>query len=230
MSDGVDPRKAREYFAQARNWLNDRLGRAERIVRLQSWIIGLLGTVTLTLGVALSMLVPLKQAVPFVVRVDSATGIVDNVVRVTGAEMTQEEAVTRYFVRRYVSLRENYTRSQIELAFREMALLTTAAKRSTLQKEYAFASASSPYKRFGEQGTRTIQIKNVSRVATNVFQVRFVAVEQTSGIERSSHQVATVEYEYQRAPEKESSLTVNPLGFVVTGYRIDVEAVTRGGS
>ena len=230
MSGVVAPRESREYFAQARTWLDDRLGRAERLVRLQSWMIALLGAVAICLSGALIMLMPLKETVPFVVRVDAATGIVDNIVRVTGSQMTQEEAVTRYFVRRYVMLRESYTRSQIEPAFREMVLLTTAPKRQALQQEYAFASPSSPYKRLGEQGTRSIQVKSVSRIAANVFQVRFLATEQIAGIERSSHRVASIEYEYQKTPERESSLTVNPLGFVVTGYRTDVEASVAGAS
>lgn len=220
----VDRSNEKAYYAQARSWAEDRAGRAERVIRTQKWMIATLSLVALTLGAALVMLVPLKQAIPYVVRVDASTGIVDNVVRVTGSQMTEEEAVTRYYVRRYVALRENYTRSQIEPAFREMALLTTAQRRTELQKEFAFTSATSPYKRFGEQGTRTIRIKNVSRVAGSVYQVRFLAIEAQLGVEKTTHHVATIEYEYQRMPEKESVLGVNPLGFVVTSYRSDEEA------
>jgi type IV secretion system protein VirB8 len=224
--DPIPASEASRYFVEARAWTDDVVARERRVIRAQRWLLVIFGLLAILLAAALVLLIPLKRIEPYLVRVDSSTGIVDNVVRVDETRLSGDDAIRRYFVRRYVALRENYTRLQIEPAFREMALLTAPAERDALRKTFAFAAETSPYKRFGELGTREIVIKTSPPIAPNVIQVRFVATERLHGITRVSHHVATVEFEFQHVKDRESRvLDVNPLGFVVTRYRSDLEAV-----
>lgn len=229
--EGVTPAQAKEYFAAARAWNMDRISRADTLIRGQRWVIGTLTLICAGLTGALLILVPLKRVEPYVVRVDTSTGIVDNVVRLADSKRSPEESVTRYFIRRYVGLRENYSRNQIELAFKDLELLTDKRLRYELRKEFEFATPTSMYRTFGQLGTREVTVKSLSRISETIFQVRFFATEKINGIERVLHYVSTIEYQYQGSPQKETTLAVNPLGFVVTAYRRDVEALpTEQGS
>lgn len=224
--DPIPASETERYFAEASAWAEDAISRERRVIRAQRWLIVTFGLVAVLLAAALFALIPLKRIEPYLVRVDSSTGIVDNVVRVDESRLTGDDAIRRYFVRRYVMLRENYTRFQIEPAFREMAMLTAPAERDALRKAFAFAAETGPYKRYGDTGTREIAIKTSPPIAPNMIQVRFVATEKLHGITRTSHHVATVEFEFQHVKDRESRvLDVNPLGFVVTRYRSDLEAV-----
>lgn len=213
------------YFEQAQNWNDDRVSRAEKTVSRQRWLIGALTCLCGGCMGALLLLLPLKRVEPFLVRVDNATGIVNTVVSLKNAKRDYSEETTRYFIKKYINLRENYARNDIERSFRQMAVMTHEPLRAPLKKAYAFATPGSMYQQFGEKGTREITIKSTSRLGTNVFQVRFFATEAMSGIEKIVHYVSTIEYEYQDTPRTEAARAVTPLGFTVTAYRRVQEAV-----
>ena len=74
----------------------------------------------------------------------------------------------------------------------------------------------------------SIQIVNVSFVAKNVAQVRYIKTERKGGAETQSRWVATIEFRYVSQPASEEARGVNPLGFQVTNYRNDPEAIVEG--
>ena len=53
------------------------------------------------------MLIPLKHVEPFLIRVDSGTGLVD-VVPLYAGKAPMDESVTRYFLTHYVSICERF--------------------------------------------------------------------------------------------------------------------------
>ena len=65
-----------------------------------------------------SLLLPLKRVDPFVIRVDSTTGVVD-VVPVYAGQATVEEAVTRYFLTHYISICERFNFATAESDYEE---------------------------------------------------------------------------------------------------------------
>lgn len=223
----MDVRQGEEeaYFEQAQDWSQDRVSKAEKTISRQRWLIGSLVVLSGGLMGALLMLLPLKQVEPFLVRVDSSTGIVNTVVSLRNAQRDYSEETTRYFIKKYVNLRENYARNDIERAFRQMAVMTHEPLRAPLKKQFAFQTPGSMFQQFGDKGTREITIKSTSRLARNVFQVRFFATEALAGVEKLIHYVATIEYEYQDTPKTEAARAVTPLGFTVTAYRRVQEAV-----
>lgn len=182
-------------------------------------------TVLIATGSAIPMLLPLKTVESVVIRVDSTTGIVDSIVRQTDIAKTENELATDYFVRKYVNLRENYTRNQIEPAYERLQYMTGEKQRANLREDLRFANPTGPYAKFGETGTRSIQVKSVSRLGPNIMQVRFYAIDRVAGITDEQHFIATIEYTYQGKPTTESAREVTPFGFVVTSYRRNIEAV-----
>ena len=89
------------YFDEAATWDADRARRAQRSAQTVWIVAGVSCACTLASVVALMLLTPLKEVQPFLVRVDSSTGVVD-VVPPYDAEGTLDETITRYLLTHYV--------------------------------------------------------------------------------------------------------------------------------
>ena len=72
------------YFREAANWDADRLQQLQRTARRAWQVAGAGWSCALAVALALVLLMPLKRVDPFLVRVDSCTGIVDIVPVYTG--------------------------------------------------------------------------------------------------------------------------------------------------
>ena len=118
------------YYANARAWDEDRVANAMKSRRAAWWVAGLACAVVALQAVAIAGLTPLKRVVPYLVRVDSSTGIVDNVVRVADVQLGKDEVMNRYFLRRYVFLRASYTRGTLQSNYDELVLLSAPKVRS----------------------------------------------------------------------------------------------------
>lgn len=212
------------YYAQARSWDDERTARAARSENVAWWIAGVSALLLALLATAVAALLPLKTVETRVVRVDSSTGIVDQVVRLREAELGKDEVMNKYFLRRYVTLRKSYTRQQLQPNYDELYLFTAPKYRIALKTEFHMTSPVSPYAKYGELGTAEVKIKNVSFVRPNIAQVRYFVVERRQGVETTVHEVATLEFTYVAAPAIEDSRAINPLGFLVTSWRFDPEA------
>src|SRR4051812_18284661 len=96
----VEAGDLKSYFANARTWEQDRLLAADRSRRI-AWVTAGVASLLAVVSVgAVAALTPLKTVEPFVIRVDSATGIVDVVNAFDNAREIYDEAVTRYFAAR----------------------------------------------------------------------------------------------------------------------------------
>ena len=213
------------YYKAARSWDEDRVASALRSRRTAWWVAGFAAAIAGVMAIALAGLMPLKRVDTRLVRVDSSTGIVDNVVQLREAGLGKDEVMNKFFLRRYVTLRESYTRHQLQPNYDQLYLLTAPKLRTALRNEWQMQSATSPYNRFGEHGTAEVKIKNVSLIGPNIGQVRYYVIERRQGVETLRHMVATMEFMYVASPASEDARAVNPLGFLVTSWRTDPEAV-----
>jgi len=217
------------YFRAARSWDDDRVASAMKS-RRAAWVVaGGACTVAALLALAVAAMTPLRRVEPYLVRVDSATGIVDNVIRVRDAKLGQDEVMNRYFLRKYVMLRQSYTRQQVQTNFDQLVLLSAPKERIKLKSEWQLSSPTSPYARYGELGTAEVKITNVTFLAPNIGQIRSVITERKNGIETKRHMISTIEFEYTAAPASEAARAVNPLGFQETSWRSDEEVASDGG-
>lgn len=213
-----------DYYKEASSWDADRIADLQKSKKA-AWFVASAGLgLSFVLGIALAGLTPLKHVEPFLVRVDTSTGVVDQVVKLKDASETYDEAMTKYFLGRVVSCHANYTRAQLQNNYDECVLFTAPSARPQLKSEFAFENPNGPYKRYGENGLASIKILNKSFIAKNVAQVRYVLFETTSGKQIASRWMATIEFRYVSAPASEDARGVNPLGFQVTNYRKDPEA------
>ncbi|GAA5656608.1 MULTISPECIES: virB8 family protein [Brucella] len=215
----------KSYFEKARRFDQDRMIEVERSNRL-AWSIAIAAGIVAGISIlAVASLAPLKTVEPFVVRVDNSTGIVDVVSALSATAGTYDEAVTKYFAAKYVRGREGYVWSEAQENFRTIALLSTQAEQARFAATYRGSNPQSPQNVYGRSATVRINIVSIALINQNVVSVRYIR-SLTRGEEvRTTHFVATLTYSYANAPMSSTDRLVNPLGFAVSEYRADPEAI-----
>ncbi|RRY17121.1 virB8 family protein [Brucella anthropi] len=215
----------KSYFEKARRFDQDRMIEVERSNRL-AWSIAIAAGIVAGISIlAVASLAPLKTVEPFVVRVDNSTGIVDVVSALSATAGTYDEAVTKYFAAKYVRGREGYVWSESQENFRTIALLSTQAEQARFAATYRGSNPQSPQNVYGRSATVRINIVSIALINQNVVSVRYIR-SLTRGEEvRTTHFVATLTYSYANAPMSSTDRLVNPLGFAVSEYRADPDAI-----
>lgn len=224
-------KEAENYFAEAQRWEFDRsvaLGKAAR----RAWAVALVscGTALLAIG-AVALLAPLKTVEPFVVRVDSSTGIVDVVPGYAGTEELPE-AVERYLVTQYVTLRERYVPALAEADYDQVGAYHSALMNQGWAAAWAKTNPESPLNRYTDGTNVHAQVQAVSflhhvRGGPDLVQVRFLSEIQRGGSagDDRNHFLATLQVAFA-APSADVRLrALNPLGFKVLEYRREPEVV-----
>ena len=224
-------KEAEAYFAEANRWEFDRSAWLARTAR-HAWLVAAAAVAASLLATgALAMLAPLKRVEPYLVRVDSSTGIVDVVPGYAGTEPLPE-AVTRYLATQYVTLRERYVAALAEADYEQVGAYHTAAMNQAWAGAWARTNPDSPLNRYADGTQVHVQVQSISflkapRDAPQLLQVRFVAQTRRSegAIEERAHYAATLLVAFG-APSADVRLrALNPLGFKVLEYRREPEAV-----
>lgn len=215
----------KSYFEKARRFDQDRLIQVERSARI-AWFVAICAGIIAVVSVfAIAGLTPLKTVEPFVVRVDNSTGIVDVVSALTSTAGTYDEAVTKYFAAKYVRAREGYVSSEAEENFRTVALLSTQPEQARFAGAYRGSNPDSPQNIYGRSATSRVNIVSISLINATVASVRYMRTVKRGDDLHTTHWVATLTFSYVNAPMSSTDRLVNPLGFVVSEYRADPEAI-----
>jgi type IV secretion system protein VirB8 len=223
---GVPTPDLKVYFEEARRWDEDRLRSALRSKRLAWCVAAGAGALAVAATAAVAALTPLKTVVPYVVRVDRATGAVEVMSGLKGGRnLTYEEAVTKSFLATYVRARESWLAPAAEANFRQVSIMSTPAEQQLWAAAFRPANPTSPQVVYGPTGEAKVEIRAVSFIAPHVADVRFHRQARRGGEITESDWIATVAFAYARAPMLEADRLRNPLGFQVTSYRADPEAV-----
>ncbi|MDP9090079.1 MAG: VirB8/TrbF family protein [Pseudomonadota bacterium] len=220
-----------EYFDEAESWDADRAAQFRRSARTAWWAAGAGWLCAVASVVALLLLIPLKEVVPYLVRVDGSTGIVD-VVPVFAGHATPEEAVTRYFLTHYVSVCERFNFSTAESDYEECGAFHSAQRNQAWYALWSATNPQSPLNLHKDGSTVRVEINSVSffRRASglsDLAQVRYLkALRQGAGSEESfTHWVATIQYAYGDAAKEPKTRRWNPLGFKIIDFRSEPEVL-----
>jgi type IV secretion system protein VirB8 len=218
------------YYSEAASWDADRARLAARSEQRAWRVAAGAALIALMLALALVQLLPLKRVEPFLIRVDNATGIVDTVPAYDSTR-TPDELVSRYFVSRYVKLRERFSMANAEQDYYEVAALSSPPVGSEWVALWARGNPRSPLERFRDGTSVRIEVRAVSFFergsgVRDLAQVRFARFTRagSGGAETPSYFIATVQFAYGRPSSDVQQRQWNPLGFRVTDYRVDAEA------
>ena len=224
---------AEEYFAEAESWDADRVALFRRTARTAWWVAGAGWLCAVASAVALLLLMPLKEVIPYLVRVDGTTGIVD-VVPAFAGRATPEEAVTRYFLSHYVSTCERFNFSTAESDYEECGAFHSAQRNQAWYAAWAATNPNSPLNLHKDGSTVRVQVTSVSFFTrgnglSDLGQVRYLkATRQGAGAEESfTHWVATIQFAYGEAARDPKTRRWNPLGFKIIDFRTEPEVISE---
>jgi|WetSurMetagenome_2_1015567.scaffolds.fasta_scaffold49181_3 type IV secretion system protein VirB8 len=221
----VKPSGADDY-QQAADWESCRLADALRS-ETNAWkVAGCAVAVAVLLAVAVIVLVPLKESVPYVVKVDSA-GAVDIITTLKDKPMSYDDILDKYWLAKYVRAYESWDFYTAQDDY-EFIGLTSSPE---VSKQYAglFTGPKAIDEMYGEQNIVRTKIISVVPTGNGIATVRFEKAVRNRNSQSdvpgiTSKWVATIGYDYKKiAKMKESERLKNPLGFNVQSYRIDAE-------
>jgi type IV secretion system protein VirB8 len=219
----VTPEMAEQFYSQVESLQADYLRSARRSRRAAWWVAGCAVGVAVLESAAIASLAPIHTVEWRLVRVDSTTGIVDEVNQLRDAPKTVDDANARFFLAQYVRLRESYAAPEAEYGFHAVSLMSSAAEQNRYAEDFRGSNPLSPQVVFGKAGFIRVRIESVSVLSPGLGQVRFSREEHhDSGQDRVTRWVATVGFEWHPdALISNADRTINPLGFLVSDYHSD---------
>jgi type IV secretion system protein VirB8 len=219
-----------EYFREAVSWDTDRAAQAQRAARWAWRTAGAGWVCALAMAVCLALLMPLKHVEPFVVRVDSSSGIVD-VVPVYAGKAGLEQIVTRYFLAHYISVCERFNFATAESDYEECGAFHAAQRNQAWYALWNPTNPASPLNIHKDGSTVRVQVEAVSFFqrgsgVSDLAQVRYLKAERQGGgmDERFTHWIATIQYAYTTPSKDPRVRRWNPLGFKVVELTSEPEA------
>jgi type IV secretion system protein VirB8 len=228
-----DATELQPYFEHARSWEADRaelLRRSER----RAWMIAGAGWLcAIATGAAIAALTPLKRVEPFVVRVDSRSGIVD-VVPMYDAHQSIPEAVSRYFLSHYVTTCERFNLDTAESDYEECAAFHSAQRNAKWYALWTRSNPSSPLNLYKDGSSVRSEVESVTFFqrasgASDLAQIRYRKVMRRAGevADGPTYWIATVSYAYAAPSADPRVRRWNPLGFRVLEVHSEPEVQER---
>jgi type IV secretion system protein VirB8 len=159
---------------------------------------------------------------PFVIEIEPKSGVTTVVYPLESKALSDDEAIRRYFVWKYVKLREEYFAGTFDLAFPQVALYSNDNTYATFFRMNNKNNKQSPINTFGLNGTRQIEMKSFTFLKPEVAQVRFKVIIQGVPI-AASDRIATVDFVFDNKLLNEEQRFLNPLGFYVNNYTVEEE-------
>ncbi len=216
--------KLQKYQAAASDWEKDVLKSIVR-ERTIAWLaFGFMCAVAGAEAVAIYTLAPMKEKVPYLLRVDNSTGIVDEMVTLFDEKtLAADEQLTRYWIKKYIDARESYEYKFANDNYQTVYLMSESKLAVAYKESYLHDS---PVKKYGNSQTIKIKIKTfeVDTDEKNAV-VRILSEKHREGEKPIiKHFLIRLGYDYlngQKLPQSIRDKT--PLGFVVTSYSITEE-------
>ncbi|WP_010103742.1 virB8 family protein [Verminephrobacter aporrectodeae] len=227
MNKKVEKEDFDNYLKEARTWETDKVREIEKSKKL-AWRVATAASVTAFVAVlAVAGLTPLKMVAPYVIRVDNSTGIVDVVEALTDGKTNYDEAINKYFTQWYVRYREGYSKDLAEDYYYNVGIMSSSLEQQKYYQVFNPKNPMSPLNVYGHYAKVKTRIKSTSFINPNVALVRYTKeIERGLDNPQVTHWAATITFKYTKAPMAEKDRAINPLGFQVTEYRNDPDALT----
>jgi type IV secretion system protein VirB8 len=224
------------YFAESASWDADRVAAVKRSARIAWCVAGAALVSALAVSGALLLLMPLKRVEPFVVRVDSSTGLVD-VVPVYVGRAAMPEVVTRYFLDHYVTTCERFNFPTAESDYEECGAFHSAQRNQAWFAAWNKTNPASPLNLYRDGTTIRAQVTSVSFFTradgvTDLAQVRYFKAKRQAGSaeEARTYWIASIRYAYGSPSTDPRIRRWNPLGFKIVDFVPEPEVGAPGAS
>lgn len=216
------------YWAEAAGWDEDRIASTQRRERLAWRVAAAAAFLSVLSAITLMLLLPLKTVEPYVIRVDSSTGVVDVVPQYAGSQ-DFSETVTRYFLGRYVRTCERYVYASAYNDYAECGAFNSPELNQEHHRRWVPSNPESPFNIYGQNTILRPQVVSITFLQgapeRNVAQVRYLIGTRKTGSanERVTHYIATITYRYANPSQDVNVRQWNPLGLRIDDFRRELE-------
>jgi len=227
----ADAAELRDYFAEAQGWDRSRWEESRRSAR-RAWLVAAAAWIcAVCAAAALLILMPLKQVEPYLIRVDSRTGIVDTVPVYAGTAAL-DETIARYFLSHYVTVCERFNLITAESDYEECGAFHAAQRNQAWYALWNRANPRSPLNLHKDGSAVVAEVESVSffkRASglTDLAQIRYRKSEHQDGGPGlpPTHWIATVQYAFVPPSTDARVRRWNPLGFKVMAFEVEPETL-----
>lgn len=209
----------KEQSEQIQNWFTERYETVttQRNILLTLLLLSFIAVIVAVFAVG--KISTSKSFSPFVIQIEEKTGSAKVVNPANSNLLSGNEALTRYFIKKYISARETYNPVDFDLNVRKVVRLFSAGDVYRDFIYYIKNPANDPTLIYAQKNTTYLRVKSFSRMGKQFF-VRFAVVEN-GGEQQIYNKIATLTVDYVAMELSEEDRDINPVGFQVTGYRVD---------
>lgn len=203
-----------------RNWYDERYDNMI-VQRNLLFVLLLILLVLAIISVAVtSYVISIKRFDPFVIQIDDTTGMAKIVNPISSEILNGNEALAQYFIKKYIIARETYNPVDFETGARNIIKLFSSNSIYLDYRGYIKNPEVDPLIKYGQKNTTFLIPKSWSKLEDNKYILRF-SINETAGSNKIFNKIAVVEFAYTAMELTEQDKDINPVGFQVTGYRVD---------
>jgi len=203
-----------------RNWYEERYDN----ITVQRNLLFVLLLILLCLSIVsigvVAYVVNTKRFDPFVIQIDDTTGMAKIVNPISSSVLNGNEALAQYFIKKYVVARETYNPVDFDTEAKKTVRLLSSNSIYWDYRGYLKNEAVNPSIKYGQKNTTFLVVKSWSSLSKNKYILRF-SINETAGARRTFNKITVVEFKYIPMELTEKDKDINPIGFQVTGYRVD---------
>tara|TARA_B100000678_G_scaffold221252_1_gene188623 strand:- start:1144 stop:1893 length:750 start_codon:yes stop_codon:yes gene_type:complete len=196
--------------------------------RRTAWIIACVASaIAFLLAIALIIMLPLKETLPYTLLVDRQTGHVEALDPLAENTISPDAALTRSFLAQYVVARESFAIEDLGTDYRKVALWSGGEARQRYVNGMREGGALNPLTYMPSDTRVTVDIRSISTLEPGRSLVRYTSVQTEQGGRSSPPQywAAVIDHEFSGAAMSADDRLLNPIGFQVTRYRKDPETL-----
>ena len=172
------------------------------------------------------LFLPLKTVVPYTITVDRQTGAAQLARGVALGPMAANEALAQSALAQYVLARETLDATDLAVNYRKVGLWSAATARSDYLRSMDRSNPASVLNGATAATQIITTVKSISLTAPGSALVRFSTDRRDGdGPVTRMDWAAAVQYGYSGGPLSAEDRLINPLGFQVSRYRRDAEAL-----
>jgi type IV secretion system protein VirB8 len=215
-----DPNKKIEPDVKKRNWFDDRY-HSIILQRNLLFLLMIISVVVVVIAIsAISYVATSKEFEPFVIEIQKDTGVTTIVNPISSDLLGGNDALARYFIKKYVSARETYNIADFNNRARLTVRLMSSPQIYSQYLQYIRNDENNPSLIYGSDNITVLQSKSWSKLEDGSFVYRF-SIQEISGQKRIYNKIVIIRFEYDAIQLTEDQQDINPVGFIVTAYRVD---------
>jgi type IV secretion system protein VirB8 len=205
---------------KVRNWYEERYDNITVQRNLLFVLLLILLCLSIISIIVVAYVVNTKRFDPFVIQIDDTTGMAKIVNPISSSVLSGNEALAQYFIKKYVVARETYNPVDFDTQANTTVRLLSSNSIYWDYRGYLKNEDVNPSIKYGQKNTTFLLVKSWSNLSENKYILRF-SINETAGSRSVFNKIAVVEFKYVPMELTDKDKDINPIGFQITGYRVD---------